>query len=81
MTPWAWETSSNTVFEHDEWKVLLQYYKIRGHDGTTAPSMKWAYKSLAKLGGFTDIKRTGVASWLTIWEGWDTLQAQVLAIG
>jgi len=39
--------------------------------------MKWAYKSLAKLGGFTDSKRTGMASWSTMWEGWDTLQAQV----
>jgi hypothetical protein len=67
----------DTVFEQDEWKILQQYYKVRGHDGKTAPDMKWAYKSLAKLGGFTDSKRTGMASWSTIWEGWDTLQAQV----
>lgn len=39
--------------------------------------MKWAYQSLAKLGGFNDTKRTGMASWSTIWEGWDELQAQV----
>jgi hypothetical protein len=52
-----------TVFEQVEWKVLLQRYKIRGHDGTTAPSIEWTYKSLAKLGVFTDTKRTGVASW------------------
>ena len=39
--------------------------------------MKWAYQSLAKLGGFNDSKRTGMASWTTIWEGWDDLQAQV----
>lgn len=67
----------DTVFEEDEWKILLQHYKVRGHDGKTAPSMKWAYQSLAKLGGFTDSKRTGMASWSTIWEGWDILQAQV----
>jgi len=67
----------DTVFEQDEWKILQQHYKVRGHDGKTAPDMKWAYKSLAKLGGFTDSKRTGMASWSTIWEGWDTLQAQV----
>ena len=69
--------SCDTVFEQDEWKVLLQYYKVRGHDGKTAPNMKWAYKSLAKLGGFTDTKRTGIASWATIWEGWDKLQERV----
>ena len=67
----------DSVLEADEWRVLLQYYKIIGHDGKTAPDMKWAYKSLAKLGGFTDSKRTGMASWSTIWEGWDTLQALV----
>ena len=39
--------------------------------------MKWAYISLAKLGGFTNTKGTGIASWSTIWEGWDQLQAQV----
>jgi len=59
----------DTVFEQDEWKILQQHYKVRGHDGKTAPDMKWAYKSLAKLGGFTDSKRTGMASWSTIWEG------------
>ncbi|SQD78824.1 transposase [Moritella yayanosii] len=36
----------DTVFEQDEWKILQQHYKVRGHDGKTAPDMKWAYKSL-----------------------------------
>ena len=39
--------------------------------------MKWAYQSIARLGGFTDTKRTGMASWTTVWEGWDTLQEQL----
>ncbi|MEI6859927.1 MAG: hypothetical protein V5788_09135 [Shewanella sp.] len=65
--------SCDKVLEEDEWKVLQQHYKLKGHDGKSAPSMKWAYISIAKLGGFTDSKRTGMA----IWEGWDTLQAQV----
>ena len=67
----------DTVFDRDEWKLLMRNYKPRGHKGKSAPSMKWAYISLAKLGGFTNTKGTGIASWSTIWEGWDQLQAQV----
>lgn len=69
--------SCGSVLEEDEWKILMQHYKPRGHKGKEAPNMKWAYQSLAKLGGFNDTKRTGMASWSTIWEGWDELQAQV----
>ncbi len=69
--------SCDKVLEEDEWKVLQQHYKIKGHDGKSASSMKWAYTSIAKLGGFTDSKRTGMTSGSTIWESWDTLQAQV----
>ena len=69
--------SSSSVFEDDEWRVLMALYKPRAHKGKEAPNMKWAYQSLAKLGGFNDSKRTGMASWTTIWEGWDDLQAQV----
>lgn len=66
--------SCASVLEEDEWRLLMQHYKPRGHQGKGAPSMKWAYQSIAKLGGFTDTKRTGMAGWATIWEGWDTLQ-------
>jgi hypothetical protein len=30
------------------------------------------------LGGFTDTKRTGIASWTAVWEGWSTLQSHVV---
>ena len=69
--------SCSSVLEDDEWKVLMQHYKPRAHKGKEAPNMKWAYQSLAKLGGFNDTKRTGMVSWATLWEGWDELQAQV----
>ncbi|MEI6860129.1 MAG: hypothetical protein V5788_10235 [Shewanella sp.] len=53
--------SCDKVLEEDEWKVLQQHYKVKGHDGKSALSMKWAYISIAKLGGFTDSKRTSMA--------------------
>lgn len=69
--------SFSIVLEDDEWRILMQHYKPRNHKGKGAPNMKWAYQSIAKLGGFTDTKRTGMASLLTVWEVWDELQSQV----
>ena len=69
--------SCSSILEEDEWRILMQHYKPRNHKDKGAPSMKWAYQSIAKLGGFTDTKRTGMASWITVWDGWDELQSQV----
>ncbi len=41
------------------------------------PSLGWAYKAIAKLGGWADTKRLGRASWLTIWDGWFCLQERL----
>ncbi len=39
-----------------------------------APNISWAYKSIARLGGWKDTKRTGRASVKTLWQGWFTLK-------
>ncbi len=39
-----------------------------------APNISWAYKSIARLGGWKDTKRTGRASVKTLWQGWFRLQ-------
>ncbi|QQQ14573.1 hypothetical protein JJL53_05480 [Aeromonas media] len=39
--------------------------------------LQWAYMAIARLGGFMDSKRTGIASWGTLWEGWQTLQSKL----
>lgn len=41
------------------------------------PDIGWAYESIAKLGGWSNSKRTGKASWLTIWSGWFRLQERL----
>ena len=41
------------------------------------PNLTWAYQAIAKLGGWSNSKRTGKASWLTIWAGWYRLQERV----
>jgi hypothetical protein len=40
-------------------------------------TMQWAYMAVAKLGGFADTKRTGIAGWSTLWIGWEHLQERV----
>ncbi|WP_305842330.1 IS4 family transposase [Photobacterium leiognathi] len=39
-----------------------------------APDISWAYRSIARLGGWKDTKRTGRASVKTLWQGWFRLQ-------
>jgi len=48
--------------------------KLGGH---ADPSARWAFLALARLGGFTDTKRTGRPGWATIWHGWFRLQERV----
>lgn len=42
-----------------------------------AGSLQWAYMAIARLGGFMDSKRTGIASWGALWEGWEALQSKL----
>ncbi len=60
----------------DEWKVLWVSTE-RCPPPPSAPSARWAYLALAKLGGFSDTKRTGRPGWDTIWHGWFRLQERV----
>ena len=67
------------VLTQDEWRILylnankrrVRYPKKLPKE---VPTLKWAYRAIAKLGGFYDSKRTGIASWTTMWLGWDKLQ-------
>lgn len=65
-----------TVLTRDEWRVLWISTE-RSKPSPQAPSMAWAYRAIARLGGFTDTKRTGRAGWATIWRGWDRLQERL----
>jgi hypothetical protein len=69
------------VLSEVEWRVLW----IDTHQGgkavpRTAPTLRWAYEALARLGGFYDSKRTGRASWATMYEGWKRLQDHVALV-
>lgn len=59
-----------------EWKVLWNSVERKSLPQET-PSAAWAYKAIAKLGGWIDSKRTGKAAWSTIWKGWYRLQERL----
>ncbi len=65
-----------TILERDEWRVLWVSTE-RSAPPAEAPPAAWAYRALARLGGFTDTKRTGRAGWATIWQGWFRLHERL----
>ncbi len=67
------ESSCESVLSKKSWKLL--WLKLESKTlPNKAPSIEWAYRSLAKLGGWKDTKRTGRASVKALWEGWFKLQ-------
>lgn len=64
------------VLEEAEWRVLWMT-QHRQPPPKEAPSLRWAYEAVAKLGGWLDTKRTGRAGWEAMWEGWFRLQDRV----
>lgn len=72
------KTRCDKVLAEDEWRLLLYLYPIKSAKKGSAPPLKWAYQSIAKLGGFNNTKRTGIASWLTVWDGWSKLQNMLI---
>lgn len=71
------ETTCETVLNKDEWKVLWLSTEHNQPIPTTAPLARWAFYAIAKLGGFTDTKRTGRPGWDTIWHGWFRLRERL----
>lgn len=61
------------VFKGKAWKLM--WLKLEKKElPNEAPNMSWAYKGIARLGGWKDSKRTGRASIKVLWQGWFRLQ-------
>jgi hypothetical protein len=71
------ETTCETVLSEDEWKVLWVSTERIQPLPKIAPSARWAFYAIAKLGGFTDTKRTGRPGWDTVWHGWFRLRERL----
>lgn len=68
--------SCDELLTDTEWKVLWNTIEKKPLP-ISPPAAAWAYKAIAKLGGWTNSKKTGKASWATIWEGWYRLTERV----
>jgi len=60
-----------------EWKVLWKTVEKNKKLPLIPPDAAWAYQAIARLGGWSNSKQTGKASWATIWNGWSRLQERV----
>ena len=69
--------SAETVLTQDECQLLGYLDKGKRKRKERTGSLQWAYMAIARLGGFMDSKRTGIASWGTLWEGWEALQSKL----
>ena len=69
------------VLTQDEYRLL--WFSIQPKNKkkkplpSKIPSLEWAYRAVAKLGGWNDSKKTGKASWQTLWKGWFALQERL----
>lgn len=70
------QQSCEGILSSTQWKVLWATI-VKKALPTKPPSAAWAYSAIAKLGGWTNSKRTGKASWATIWNGWFKLSERV----
>ncbi|HAT8211466.1 TPA: hypothetical protein ACJ5C3_000855, partial [Legionella pneumophila] len=66
----------NELLSEIEWKVLWKTVEKTELPSQT-PDAYWAFRAIAKLGGWTDSKRTGKAAWSTIWNGWFKLNERI----
>lgn len=67
------EQSCEVVLLPREWKMLWVSIEKKKPLPAKAPSLQWAYRALARLGHWSDTKRTGRASWEVLWRGWQRL--------
>ena len=65
------------VLTNEQWKMLWLTREKNKRLPKKPPSLRWAYESVAKLGGWIDTKRTGRAGWKALWEGWFILEQRV----
>ena len=66
--------SCSTLLSKEERYVLWSAVEKNKPFSKKFLSLGWAYQAIAKLGGWSNSKRTGKASWAAVWEGWFRLQ-------
>lgn len=70
------ETCCSEVFSRTEWQVLWLGAET-APPPDEPPTIEWAWRALAKLGGWRDTQGTGRVGWLLMWRGWARLEQRV----
>lgn len=65
-----------TQLDHDTWRCLWVSTSLE-RPPQVKPSIHWAYRAIAQLGGWYDTKKTGRVGWATLWKGWARLEERL----
>jgi hypothetical protein len=68
---------ATTVFEPEEILVLQIHIQQLGQQTPAQPTVAWAVRHIAMMGGFMGRKGDGHPGWLTLWRGYARLCAMV----
>jgi hypothetical protein len=71
------KTTCEEFLTEEEWECLSAHQATDKKVPKNAPSGRWAYYAIARLGGWSDSKRTGRVGWKTMWDGWNILSEMV----
>lgn len=71
------KTPCDRVLSTDEWHCLWACTSYAKPVPAKVPTVRWAYETIGRMGGWLDTKRTGRIGWQTLWEGWDKLQQRL----
>jgi len=75
------EEPCTAALEEQEWRCLWLSEGNEQKDKPMPkkpPTMGWAYRAMARLGGWHDSKRTGRAGWDAMWFGWFRLRERLV---
>lgn len=71
------ETDCEELLKPEEWKLLWLSSKKNEPLPTKPPTLKWAFYTIAKMGGWIDTKRNGRVGWKAMWKGYAILQERL----
>ena len=73
----AADTPCDCFLSTTSWKILWKKVEKAKAIPASAPSLRWSYYALGKLGNWKDTARTGRVGIKALWEGWETLMMLV----
>lgn len=71
-------TPCDEILERDEWHCLWVCTSAGKPVPKSPPSARWAFQTIARLGGWLNTKATGRIGWKALWNGWDKLEARLI---